>query len=161
MRGASSRGQRASVPDGRRETRSETASSQNAHLSRGVCACKLRPLDASTLSREGLFVFARPAATHAQARAHMHTCHNHALDGDARTGEGAAGGSVCLYSRMQAVLGRDRRVGTFLGDLFPARRCTSGDLPGARLGGATIAKVEPARPTATSAHRAAERNIEM
>jgi hypothetical protein len=52
-------------------------------------------------------------------------------------------------------------MGTFLGDLFPPRRCKSGDLPGAREGGATLAKVEPARPTATSAHRAAERNMGM
>jgi hypothetical protein len=62
---------------------------------------------------------------------------------------------------MQAALGRDGRMGTFLGDLFPPRRCKSGDLPGAREGGATLAKVEPARPTATSAHRAAERNMGM
>ncbi len=62
---------------------------------------------------------------------------------------------------MQAVSLRDGRVGTFLGDLFPPRRCKSGDLPGAREGGAMLAQAEPARPTATSAHRAAERNMEV
>ena len=114
-----------------------------------------------SLARDCSFLRDPPQRTHRHVRTCIRAIIMHALDGDARTGEGAAGGSVCLYSRMQAVLGRDRRVGTFLGDLFPERRCTSGDLPGARLGGATIAKVEPARPTATSAHRAAERNMEM